>query len=92
MYKIAFTTQFKKDFKKYLKKPQDAEKIKKVIELLSSNGFDSIPNKMKPHRLIGNYEGFLECHIKPDLLIIWEQYDEERKIYLTRLGSHAELF
>ncbi len=53
MYEIAFTTQFKKDFKKYLKNPQDSEKIKEVIGLLSKNGVNSIPQKMKPHRLIG---------------------------------------
>lgn len=48
---------------------------------------------MKPHKLTGNYSGYFECHIEPDLLIIWLQYDEERKeIYLVRLGSHAELF
>ena len=48
---------------------------------------------MKPHRLIGNYEGYLECHIESDLLIIWFQFDEETKqIYLSRLGSHTDLF
>ena len=48
---------------------------------------------MRPHPLTGNYNGHLECHIESDLLIIWIQYDEEeKKIILTRLGSHSELF
>ena len=52
-----------------------------------------LPLYMKAHFLTGNYKGHLECHIEPDLLIIWLQYDDEQKrIVLTRLGSHAELF
>ena len=47
---------------------------------------------MKPHLLTGNYKGALECHIEPDLLIIWVEYEEEKEISLLRLGSHAELF
>ena len=48
---------------------------------------------MRPHKLTGNYKGHLECHILPNLLIIWLQYDEEQnEIYLVRVGSHSELF
>ena len=63
-----------------------------VIELLKTNGFDAIPKNMKPHKLIGNYKGCLECHIMPDLLIIWEQDDAEKEIYLLDIDSHSELF
>lgn len=47
---------------------------------------------MKPHKLIGNYKGCLECHIMPDLLIIWEQDEKEMEIYLLDIGSHSDLF
>jgi len=48
---------------------------------------------MKPHTLIGNYKGAWECHIFPDLLLIWEQkYDPVNEIHLIRVGSHSELF
>ena len=46
----------------------------------------------KPHLLIGNYKGCMECHIEPDLLLIWEQDDTEKTIMLDRIGSHSELF
>ena len=42
--------------------------------------------------LIGQYQGCLECHIERDLLLIWQQDDEEMVIVLERLGSHSELF
>ena len=40
----------------------------------------------------GQYKDCLECHIEGDFLIIWIQDNEEKVIYLMRLGSHSELF
>ena len=53
-----------------------------------------IPIEMRPHKLIGNYEGCMELHIEGDLLLIWiEQISaEDELIVLSRLGSHADLF
>ena len=47
---------------------------------------------MKPHQLTGQYTGCLECHIESDLLLIWIQNEDEKVIYLMRLGTHSELF
>ena len=46
--------------------------------------------KFRDHALKGGYAGCRECHIKPDLLLIYEQTPEELR--LIRLGSHSELF
>ena len=85
-YSIVPSTRFKKGLKKRLKNSSEKESIFEVIELLKTNGFDAIPKNMKPHKLIGNYKGCLECHIMPDLLIIWEQDDAEKEIYLLDIG------
>lgn len=91
-YNIVPSTRFKKSLKKHLKNPLERKSIFEVIELLKSAGFDAIPPKMKPHKLIGNYKGCLECHIMPDLLLIWEQNETEKEIYLLDVGSHSDLF
>ncbi len=91
-YSIVPSTRFKKALKKHLKNPLERKSIFDVIELLKTGGFDSVPQKMKPHKLIGNYNGCLECHIMPDLLLIWEQDEAEMEIYLLDIGSHSELF
>ena len=91
-YSIVPSTHFKKGLKKRLKNPSEKKSIFEFIELLKTNGFGAIPKSMKPHKLIGNYKGCLECHILPDLLIIWEQDDAEKEIYLLDIGSHSELF
>ena len=91
-FSIVPSTRFKKSLKKYLKNPTEKKSTFDVIELPSIDGFDSIPAKMKPHKLIGNFKGCLECHIMPDLLLIWEQDENEKEIYLLDIGSHSDLF
>jgi len=43
------------------------------------------------HVLAGEYTGHRECHLKPDLLLIYKKPDETR-LRFVRLGSHSELF
>ncbi|MGI2027112.1 type II toxin-antitoxin system YafQ family toxin [Endozoicomonas acroporae] len=45
---------------------------------------------MKDHALVGDWLGFRDCHIKPDLLLIYRIHD--RKLQLARIGSHSDLF
>ena len=78
--------------KKISKQLEKVEKVTAAIKILREKGVDGIPAEMKPHYLKGKYKGCLECHIEGDLLIIWIQEDDEKVIYLMRLGSHSELF
>jgi mRNA interferase YafQ len=91
-YSLIFTTQFKKDSKKYFKNPKKFKKIRECLILLEKGGADAIPGNMKPHKLSGNWAGCWECHIEGDLLIIWQQDDNQNEVYIVRLGSHSELF
>lgn len=45
-----------------------------------------------PVFLIGDYAGFHECHITPDWLLIYQIYEEELYLLLSRTGSHSDLF
>ena len=94
MYTLLESTKFKKDLKKLSKtSKEDLNLTFDVLEILQKAGFKGIPQFMKPHKLKGKYKDNWECHIKPDLLIIWLQYDEPTKtIRLVRLGTHSELF
>lgn len=50
-----------------------------------------IPPEMRPHKLVGNYKGCMECHVENDTLLIWIDETNDT-ILLLRLGSHSELF
>ena len=89
MYTLKITSQFKKDLKRIQNNPSKIKHLKEVLELLEHNG--KLPEKYKPHRLIGDYAGFMECHVENDLLLIWLD-PEEMVINLVRLGTHSEIF
>lgn len=92
MYQLVPTTRFKKDLKKIKRNPKDFALTASVLKTLQEGGVASIPITMKPHRLMGEYKDNWECHIKPDLLIIWIQIESPKTIKLVRIGSHSDLF
>ncbi len=87
MREIRYTTQFKKDLKRYKNSPDKIAGLHKVLEILRGNGI--LPREYRPHMLSGGYSGYMECHIENDLLLIWL---DENIITLVRLGTHSELF
>ena len=89
MFTLKMTGQFKKDLKRIQNNPKKIEHLKAVLTSLQETGL--VPENYNPHKLTGNYNGFMECHVENDLLLIW--FDEEENIIkLVRLGSHSELF
>ncbi|RGS44531.1 type II toxin-antitoxin system YafQ family toxin, partial [Segatella copri] len=50
------------------------------------------PPEYKPHKLSGQYAGSWECHIMPDWLLIWKQYNDELVLVMTNTGSHSDVF
>lgn len=92
MYQLKATTKFKKDLKRVRSNRKNFELTTSVLETLRKKGFAGIPKSMKPHKLTGNYKDNWECHIKPDLLIIWIQIESPEVITLVRIGSHSDLF
>lgn len=61
-----------------------------VVDMLATG--KPLPEEYKDHNLSGNYAGCRECHITPDWLLIYEVEDGELILYLTRTGTHSDLF
>lgn len=89
MNTLKFTSQFKKDLKRYKHKTKVIDKLEDILKLLV-NGLP-IPAENKPHILTGNYSGYMECRVESDTLLIWWD-KEEGVIKLVRFGTHSELF
>jgi mRNA interferase YafQ len=88
MYYIFRTNSFKKDYKKISN--NDKILVKEIIISLA-NG-EILDEKYKDHKLVGNYLGCRECHIKPDLLLVYRINNNILELALTRIGSHSSLF
>ena len=87
-YKLSRSNSFKRSFKKAkLSDDTEANYIEIVYSLLQGKPLES---QYKDHSLKGKYLGYRECHIKPDLLLIYTVKEEE--LILVDIGSHSELF
>lgn len=92
MRTIEWTSAFKRDYKRTKATPRhsDIEKLlPEIIFQLIENR--PLPDKHRDHTLAGNWKGHRECHLKPDLLLIYKLPDENT-LRLVRMGSHSELF
>lgn len=90
MLTIKYQTAFKKDYKRVVRRGYDVRLLEKVINLLAEQ--KPLPKEYHDHNLTGNYAGCRECHITPDWLLIYEVKETELLLYLTRTGTHSDLF
>lgn len=91
MRTIERTTQFKRDYKRELKGRYRAELDEILLTVIKTLMQDqSLSVEYRDHQLTGNWKDHRDCHIKPDLVLIYRLPDIE-SLQLVRLGSHAEL-
>ena len=91
MRKIERTTRFKRDYKREAKGRHRASLDAILTVVLGSLMNDvGLGARYRDHPLAGAWAGFRDCHIKPDLVLIYRKPDEET-LELVRMGSHSEL-
>ena len=89
-YKIQLSGRFKKSYKRCMKRGLDASLFEEVVSLLSEG--KELPLKYKNPPLHGDYEGWMDCHIQPDWLLIWKYKNDELLLCLLATGTHSDLF
>jgi mRNA interferase YafQ len=90
MLRLKALTRFKKDLKKYKHHPQVISELNIVLKVLLSQ--HNLTSKYCDHPLSGNWIGSRECHVKPDVLLIYRIDIADQLLFLERIGSHSELF
>ena len=89
-YKLYLTNSFKRDYKKIVKRGYDIKLMETVVDILLTG--EALPEKNKDHALSGNWKGYRECHILPDWLLVYRIENDELILFLSRTGSHSDLF
>lgn len=91
MRTIERTTQFKRDYKRETKGQHRAILANDLVEILTMLADDQpLAEKFRDHALTGEWKDCRDCHIKPDLILIYRKPDQV-KLQLIRLGSHSKL-
>ena len=92
MQTISRTSQFKKDYKREVKGQHRSTLDADLLPVLALLAADQVlADKYPDHFLTGEYTNHRECHLKPDLLLIYKRPDDST-LRLVRLGSHSKLF
>ena len=87
---VARSKLFDKDYALIIKQGKDIELVNNLILALSDGS--PLDQRYRNHKLLGKYQECYECHVKPDLLLIYQIDLEDQILYLVRVGSHSRLF
>jgi mRNA interferase YafQ len=87
---IAWTNQFKKEYKLAAKRHLDMELLDNIIRTLSRG--EQLPAQYKDHPLSGEWSGHRECHILPDWLLVYRIENDVLILTLVRTGTHSDIF
>ncbi len=90
MLEIVLSNRFKKDLKLASKRGYPLELLEAVVDTLAAG--KPLAEHLNDHNLTGNYAGFRECHIRPDWLLIYRVHNDELILFLSRTGTHSDLF
>ena len=91
MYHKHYTKRFQKSFKKIIRSGKiQREEVEFVIDMLVSGR--KLGPQYQDHSLHGKYDGFRECHVRGDLLLMYYIKNQELVLVLFDIGTHSELF
>ena len=89
-YHIKFTTVYKRSYKRAKKRGLNLKLLDDVVEALGQG--HKLDPKYRDHALHGNWEGFRECHIQSDWLLVYLVENDILTLTLVETGTHADIF
>lgn len=92
MRTIDRSTAFRRDYKRVRASSRYRDidaRLNAILELLVAD--EPLPPANRDHALTGDWIGYRECHVRPDLLLIYRKHEQD-VLRLARFGSHSELF
>ncbi len=90
MLNIVSSNRFKNDLKLAIRRGYNIDLLEEVINKLASG--ETLEQKYRDHELSGDFKGLRECHITPDWLLVYQIIDSDLVLYLSRTGTHSDLF
>ncbi len=88
MLRAIATSQFRKDYKRAIKRGKDIAKLDDIIRKLARG--EPLDIRLRDHALVGNWASFRECHIEPDWLLIYRIETDVLVLTLARTGTHGD--
>lgn len=90
-YNLRVSNRYKKHIKQIAKRNiENVKKINDVVHILQKG--ETLEERFKDHPLVGNWIGHRECHVLPDLLLIYKIVKDILILELVDTGTHSDLF
>lgn len=94
MYQIFPAKAFKKSYRRYKRSGKFSkaadEKLQRAVTLLAEG--KKLPKEFSDHALSGALLDYRECHIKGDVLLLYQRDVKKRIVDLIDMGSHTDFF
>lgn len=90
MLNVVLSNRFKRDLKLIAKRGYDLNLLDAVVSTIAEQR--PLPEKNRDHALTGDYFGFRECHVTPDWLLVYRVDGDDLILFLSRTGTHSDLF
>ena len=94
MYRIVRTKSFAKSYRRLDRAGEFTKSVRDdlehAIDTLAQG--KALGSSYVDHDLQGTYKGYRECHIKGDLLLVYQRYKKDLLLVLVDIGSHSQLF
>ena len=90
MLNPVYAKSFERELKLAVRRGKDPEKVKAVVNLLCAQA--PLPAALRDHALKGKYSGFRDCHVEPDLILIYRVVQQQLQLLCVHLGTHSDLF
>ncbi len=91
MYEVTRTQAYRKAYKRVSKQKDFSLETLEAVILTLRQG-ERIDAKYRDHQLTGEMKEYRECHIKNDILLMYQKYEDVLVLLLVDLGTHDELF
>lgn len=88
MLKPTYLRSFERELDRDKKRGKDLSKMRKIMDALLEE--KPLPSKNRNHKLKGEFEGYWECHVEPDWLLVYKKTNTH--IIFVRTGTHSDLF
>ena len=90
MLSPVYANSFERELRLAVRRGKDPEKVKAVINLLCAQ--TPLPAALRDHALKGKYVGFRDCHVEPDLILIYRIFQQQLQLLCVHLGTQSDLF
>lgn len=89
MREIVYSSRYKRDLKRMIKRGANLDLHDEAVMLLVSDA--PLPERYRDHALVGDWKGFRELHIRPDWLLVYMKQGD-LLLLLAATGSHSDIF